>query len=98
MGDHAFGQVVGLDSILDGQLFDLGHQPVMAADHPLQQPFMAQPVQPLFLAVPLPARIDQRQITRMAGFQKPLFQRHKQLVRRAVAAIAGGRQDVAILN
>ncbi len=70
----------------------------MAADHALEQPGMAEPVQAAVLHVALAAGEHQRQVARRAGFEKALLQRDEQLVRRAVAAVAGRRDDVAIVN
>ena len=73
--DAALRQVVGLDPVLDREPADLGDQPPMAADDALREPVMAQPVQPLLLAVALPRREQQGQVARLAGRDEALLER-----------------------
>ena len=93
--DAALRQVVSLDPVLDRKPADLGDQPPMPADDALQEPVMAQPVQPLLLAVPLPRREQQGQVARLAGRDEALLQADQQIVRRADADEARGAQRVA---
>ena len=60
--DHALRQVVRLDPVGDGQLLQLGYQtPVTAYDAP-DEPFVAEVVQTLVLAVALPCSVDEGEI------------------------------------
>ena len=59
MRDDALRQVVGLDLASDRQRLQLRHQAPVSADDASDQPAMGEMVQPAFLAVALPGRIDQ---------------------------------------
>ena len=63
--DHPLRQVIGLDLAADGQTAELGHQPPMATDRPLDQPLMAEAVQTTFLAIALAGGIDQGEVARL---------------------------------
>ena len=93
--DHALRQVVGLDPVLDREPADLRDQPPMPADHALEQPVMAEPVEPLLLAVALPGREQQGQVARLAGRDEAPLQPDQQIVRRADADEARGAERVA---
>src|SRR3954470_19388976 len=70
----------------------------MAADHALEQAVVAERVEAAVLAVPLPSREQQREVARLAGLQKTLFERDQKGIGHADADEPGGAQRIARLN
>ena len=64
--DHALRQVVGLNLVARGQCLKLRHQPPVPAHHALDQPAMAEMVEPALLAIALTRGVDQRKVARIA--------------------------------
>ncbi len=96
VGNHALRQVVGFDLAGDGQLAQFGDQPPVAADHPPDQPFVAEMVQAALAAVALTGGVDQGQIAGSAGFQEIAFQRDGQVLGEADADETAGGHGVAV--
>ena len=96
--EDALGQVVSLDLVRDGQLFDPRYEPEVAADHALEEPCVTETVEPLFLHVALPAGEHQREVARRPGGEEALLQCDEELVRRAVAAVTGRCDHVSVVN
>ena len=103
MGDHALRQVVGLDAIGDRELLQARHQAPVPADDARDQAFVAPVIQAARLAIPLPGRIDERQITRLAlqlrigglRLQEELLQRDGDTFREADAHEAARGNGIA---
>ena len=93
--DAAERQVPGLDQAVGRHLAELWHQRPMPADRAPDQPVMRQTVQAVILAVAGCRREQQAQVARLAGGEKPLFQRHEDRIGRADADKARGRDHVA---
>ncbi len=78
----------------------------MAADDALDQPLMGKMIEAAVLAVALPRRIHQRQVARLAlrvgrvdlGGEIKLFQRQRDLLRKADADKAAGGDRVAVAD
>ena len=70
----------------------------MPADHPTQQPFMAQPVEATAFSVALAGSKDEAKVARLAGFEKPRLERGKQFVGHADADKARGGEGIAGLD
>ena len=98
MRDHTQRQVIRFDFAFHGELADLGHQTVMAADHATEHTLVRQMVGAPFDAVTRPAAEEQREILWRAGFEKSLFQCEYQFHRHAVTAETGTAQRIAIAN
>ena len=98
IGDDAFGQVVGLDAILDRHRLESRREPEVAADHAAHQAFVREVVQAALLHDPLAAGEDQREGARRPAGEEALLERDEELVRRAVAAVAGGSDGIAIVD
>ena len=96
--DHALGQVVRFDLVRENEPDDLRGEPIVAADHAPQEPFVPEVIESLVLTVPLTRGVDERQAARRAHLEKALFQREEQLLGNAVPAVAGGAQHVAIVK
>ena len=64
MGEDTLGQVVGLDLVADREFFDARDEPEVAADDPLEQPRVTEPIEALLAHVALAAGEDQGQVAR----------------------------------
>jgi hypothetical protein len=98
MGEDAFGKVVGFDLIVDRELLDFRDQPVVPSDRAPQEALVSQKIQAAVLGVALSAGPNKRQVTRRVGLQKPPLKPGKERLRRAVAAVSGRSDGIAILN
>ena len=66
VADHALRQVVALDEVGQHELLQLRHQPPVTADHAGDQSLVAEVIESALTAVPLPCRIDEREVARSA--------------------------------
>jgi hypothetical protein len=106
VGDHPLRQVVGLDAIGHGQLLQFRHQPPVPADDATDQPIVTQVVEPAFLAVALPGRVHQRQVTRVTkpmrvfalSFKEQIFKGDGDVLGETDADETTGGHGVAVLN
>ncbi len=98
LADHALRQVVRLDQVVDGEFLQRWHQSPVPADDALDQPRMAEVVQTTLLAVALPCGVHQRQVARQPGRREALFQRHRDVLRKADADKAAGGNGIAVAN
>ena len=98
MGDHPLRQVVGLDLVGERQPADLGDQPPVAADRPLQQTVMAEPVETPLATVALAGGEHQGQAAGRPGLHESPLQGQQQLLRRAVADETGVGEGIAVAD
>jgi len=74
LGHSSHRNVVGENLVVEDQFPQPRGKTRMAADESSHQAFKGKVIQPLSFPVPLSRRIRQRQISRPAGFQEPLFE------------------------
>ena len=106
MGDDALREIVGLDLVGDRETLQLRHQSPVPADHAPHQAFVAEVIEPAFLAVALACGIDQREIARLVDRRGVLLrlrqverlQRHRDLFGETDADEAAGRDRVAVAD
>jgi hypothetical protein len=96
--DDALGEVVGFDLSLESKPLDAGSEAVVAADHSPEQPLVTEMIEPALLPVALASRVNEGQPSGRAGVQKAPLELEDELVRRAIATIAGGGDGVAVPN
>ena len=70
MRDDAFGEIVGLDLVGDGQRLDARDEAVVSADRTFQQALVTEPIEAALLAVALAAGPDEREVARSAACKK----------------------------
>ena len=97
MRNNALRQVVRLDLVGQRQLSQTGRAVPVAANDALYHALVAVVVAAGAVAVALAGREEQRQIVRMAGLQKALFQRLGQGLRTGAGDEAAGGDRVAVL-
>ena len=104
MRDHALGQVVGFNLVVDRELLQRRYQPPVPSHNALDHATVAKMIEPARLAIALAGRIHQRQLTRRAHAavlltgQKTLFQRDRNAFGKADPDKATGGYGVAIVN
>ena len=98
MGDNALRQVIGFDLVGQCQIAQLGRAVPVAADDTLDHAFMTVVVAAGTITVTLTGCKEQRQVLRMAGFQKALFQCDGQRFRASTAYEAAGCDGIAVLH
>ena len=74
LGQSTLGQVVGFKLVGEDQLAELGDHVVVAADDSLKHAFVCKVVSAAAVAVALSCRVEQGQITGMAGLKEALRQ------------------------
>ena len=85
LGQHALGEVVGLDFVLRGHRPDLPRHAVVPADGAAQQPFVRHVLKALGFVVALGRAEKQRQPLRFSGLQKPVLDLLHDLLRKSGA-------------
>ena len=98
MTDHTLGQIIGLKFTGQRHLTQLRRPVPMAADSPLEHPLVRVAVTAAAVPVALTGGKKQRQVTGMPRFQKALFQRFVQRLRRTGTQETSGGNRVAIVN
>ena len=98
LGDHALGQIVGLDLVVLGSLCNFRHAPEVGGDDAFQQAIVMQPARAEPLAVAGTRAHDQREVARGPGFDEALLKRRVQRLRDAALDKAGRRDDRVIAD
>jgi hypothetical protein len=96
--DRPERQIVGFDFVIDGKGCQFGNKAPMAANRPLYEASMCEPIEPAVLPVAGRRGENKGQITRMPGLEETLLEGIDELVGRARANETRARERIVVAN
>ena len=98
LGQHALGQVIGFDLVIDGERAEFGNQAPVAADDAFEKTRYREMVQTAVFAITLASAEYQGQVARLASPVEMCLECYGQVLRKSDADESAGGQRLTRLN